>query len=152
MKSMNIKTLKLFKDAFFATCGVNDNGMRHRNIVIHRKAWGVVASKYATRETLGAVLGRNHSTITHYVKCHEAEMMNEDYREAYEMASILVNNFSPKTAAETLEEILRLNASLVREVSDLKAEVKQLYIYKVNYTKIFNTGKECSLKQPQYME
>ena len=138
MKSMNTETLQLFKDEYFSLMNCHDDYSRKREIVIHRKAWAVVALKFATFQAVGAILGRNHTTITYYNSQHLSEMMYSDYKEAYECALEVAKKHTADTTEINVKKLITVNKDLVAKVDSLQKEVTRLYVYTVNYEKIAN--------------
>tara|TARA_R110000796_G_scaffold85477_1_gene185479 strand:+ start:1013 stop:1471 length:459 start_codon:yes stop_codon:yes gene_type:complete len=138
MKSMNTETLQLFKDEYFTLMNCHDDYSRKREIVIHRKAWAVVAIQYATFQSVGAVLGRDHSTVTYYNNKHLSEMIYDDYRKAYDAAMEIAKKYTAEKVEIDVKELIIVNKELVEKVDLLRKEVTRLYVYKVNYEKIAN--------------
>ena len=136
---MNIKQLTNFKKEYFSACGIKDDGGRLRPLVNHRKAFSVVATRYSTTKEVGKVLGRDHSNITYYTQNHSANMMNADYRLAFENAEIVVKNHALKSPQQTLASLSEDKLKLTLENIELKKEVASLYVYKMKYQKIFKT-------------
>jgi len=91
---------------------------RFQSIVVPRAALFNVCRGYYSATTIGRYFGKNHATILHHYKNHEALMLVPQYRESFNALTEILTKYDErarlnKETAESIIEFLRMeNESL----------------------------------------
>lgn len=96
---------------------------RHESVVIPRAALFNVCRGYYSASTLGRYFGKNHATILHHFKNHEALMMVRQYREIFGVLTAIVMEYNQKPKGQRTETIMELE-SLRNENMMLREKIK----------------------------
>ena len=119
--------------AYYNEIGVIPDGTRRLNQVFARSAMMVAMRKYMSLHQVGRVFGKNHATIHHAGKKHEANMdWSASYRFYYETAErILIDKPSLKILADNtlMAQFSRQKMRIMElegQVSNLKDRILEL--------------------------
>ena len=128
---MEIKELIAAKELFFRNNKILDDNSRKRPIVYARTAFSVAFKKMGCVQ-ISKVLGRDHSSVVHYMKSHKTLIQYKDYRELYEKAlefrkAFLENDELPMMSHQDLIKVIQ---DLRQELREEKEKTDRLYIYK----------------------
>jgi len=91
---------------------------RLESVVVPRAALFNVCRGYYSATTLGRYFGKNHATILHHYKNHDALMLVPQYRESFNALTEILTKYDErarlnKETAESIIEFLRMeNESL----------------------------------------
>jgi hypothetical protein len=85
---------------------------RLESVVVPRAALFNVCRGYYSATTLGKYFGKNHATILHHFKNHEALMLVPQYRESFNALTDILTKYDErarlnKETAESIIEFLR---------------------------------------------
>jgi ubiquinone biosynthesis protein UbiJ len=85
---------------------------RLESVVVPRAALFNVCRGYYSATTLGRYFGKNHATILHHYKNHEALMLVPQYRESFNALTEILTKYDErarvnKETAESIIEFLR---------------------------------------------
>ena len=128
MRAWELQQLKLAKNKYFTRCGLNDDGSRKRELALLRGAFSNAFRSKASLTEMGQLLERDHSTVIHAYKQHDARLAYADYRYFYKIACEIRDEQNLEIIDEIdvksyEKEITRLN-DLVTELS----KYKELYL------------------------
>ena len=140
MKYNAIDTQELYaaKEIFYEQINLKENASRKRENVYARTAFANAFRPVAGPSVIGKVLGKDHSSVVHYIKMHQELIRYDDYKKLYEKAlshrkGIIEQDSLPfMSADDLLIQIKELRADKVM----LENEIKKLYIYKDQVTDI----------------
>jgi len=125
--------LGLVLKAYYQEINVIPNGSRTLDQVFARSAMMVAMRKYMSLHQVGRVFGKNHATIHHAGKKHEANMdWSASYRFYYETAErILIDKPSLKILADNtlMAQFSRQKMKIMElegQVSNLKDRILEL--------------------------
>jgi len=95
---------------------------RLESVVVPRAALFNVCRGYYSATTLGKYFGKNHATILHHFKNHDALMLVPQYRESFNALTEILTKYDErarlnKETAESIIEFLRMeNESLKQKL------------------------------------
>lgn len=95
---------------------------RLESVVVPRAALFNVCRGYYSATTLGKYFGKNHATILHHFKNHEALMLVPQYRESFNALTEILTKYDErarlnKETAESIIDFLRMeNESLKQKL------------------------------------
>lgn len=96
---------------------------RHESVVIPRAALFNVCRGYYSASTLGRYFEKNHATILHHFKNHDALMTIRQYREIFGVLTAIVMEYNQKPKGRRTETIMELE-SLRNENMMLREKIK----------------------------
>ena len=128
MRAWELQQLKIAKNKYFTRCGLEDDGSRRRELSLLRGAFVNAFRSKASLNEMGEILQRDHSSVHHMFKEHEARLYYTDYRYFYKVACEIREEQNLEIIDEVdvksyEKEITRLN-DLVSELS----KYKELYL------------------------
>ena len=128
MRAWELQQLKIAKNKYFTRCGLEDDGSRRRELSLLRGAFVNAFRSKASLNEMGEILGRDHSSVHHMFKEHDARLCYTDYRYFYKVACEIREEQNLEIIDEVdvksyEKEITRLN-DLVSELS----KYKELYL------------------------
>lgn len=128
MRAWELQQLKIAKNKYFTRCGLEDDGSRRRELSLLRGAFVNAFRSKASLTEMGEILGRDHSSVHHMFKEHDARLYYTDYRYFYKIACEVREEQNLDIIDEVdvksyEKEITRLN-DLVSELS----KYKELYL------------------------
>ena len=97
---------------------------RIQDVVISRAALFNVCRGYYSATTLGKYFGKNHATVLHHFKNHQALMLISQYREIFSALSEVVLKHDQRTHLNTINQLDELQ-SLRIENQMLKIKLKE---------------------------
>ncbi len=95
-----MKRLKIARDNYLQELGLEfkSQNSRERNNVFARNAFICASRGLSTAKTLGEIWGRNHSTICHATKHHQANInFSEEYAHYFQVAKKHLKNIPKLT-------------------------------------------------------
>ena len=111
------------KEIYYQELNLKDDGSRKRIYVEARMAFAYAFRNYFTLYDIGRCFGRDHATILHYHRTHDAlkgeKRYTRYYKEAVYIRGMFLNNETPRTQEQEIER--------------LKKEVAELIEYKTLY-------------------
>tara|TARA_R110000822_G_scaffold92234_1_gene212425 strand:+ start:3322 stop:3849 length:528 start_codon:yes stop_codon:yes gene_type:complete len=138
LERVSIKILRQWKNDFLLFHGITDNGSRNRPLVLARAAWANAACWANTVESIGLVVNKDHSTISHYRRLHPTNMKYSDYNELYLSAKEFGKSVNYIPVKPTIFEYEPLLSKLTNEINSLRSEIEDLKVYKHKYEIIAN--------------
>lgn len=134
---MKIEELITAKEMFFRNLNINDDNSRKRPLVYARTAFTAVFYQAGVSK-LGAVFGRDHSSVVHYKKMHSTLKGYDDYKMMYQSAlefrkALMSGDELPMMSHKDLISTIQ---ELRAEIQKLKKENEHLYIYKEKFFKL----------------
>lgn len=136
---MEINELYAAKDVFFEGLGLVEDQSRIRPLVYARTAFANAFHKCAGPSRMGTILGRDHSSVCHYLKSHERLMIYDDYKSMYDKAvehRRAITNDDDYLPYYTSKDLLNKVAELREEKRLLQKEIDTLGIYKEKFFKL----------------
>jgi hypothetical protein len=136
---MEITELYAAKDVFFDRLGLKENQSRSRPLVYARTAFANAFHKCAGPSKMGSVLGRDHSSVIHYLKSHDKLIRYDDYKDMYNQAvehRNAITNGDDYLPYLTSKDLLNKVKELREEKRLLQKELDTLYIYKEKFFKL----------------
>ena len=97
---------------------------RIQDVVISRAALFNVCRGYYSATTLGKYFGKNHATVLHHFKNHQALMLISQYREIFSALSEVVLKHDQRAHLNTINQLDELQ-SLRIENQMLKIKLKE---------------------------
>jgi len=93
---------------------------RIESVVVPRAALFNVCRGYYSATTLGRYFGKNHATILHHYKNHDALMLVPQYRESFNALTEILTKYDErarvnKETAESIIEFLRTENELLKQ-------------------------------------
>jgi tetratricopeptide (TPR) repeat protein len=134
---MEIGELIAAKELFFRSINIEDDNSRKRPLVYARAAFAA-AFRAAGPSRLGAVVGRNHASVIHYLKIHDQLKDYEDYRALYERAKEFRKDImnGEDLPFLTHRDLVTMIQELRNELRIEKQKAEELYIYKEKFFKL----------------
>ena len=119
----NVSQLIELKEIYYQELNLQDDGSRKRIYVEARMAFAYAFRNYFTLSDIERCFGRDHATILHYHRTHDAlkgeKRYTRYYKEAVYIRTMFLNNETPRTQEQEIER--------------LKKEVAELIEYKTLY-------------------
>ena len=136
MRAFELQKIQQNYSTFMTRLGLSDTDTRKREYVLARGAYCKAYRQHASLMELGHVIDKDHTSVIHALKSHEARMLYKDYRWAYKVACE-VRDVNPIEALENPD----LN-SLLDEVKHLNDMITELSKYKELYLTLKKTFDE----------
>lgn len=136
MRAFELQKIQQNYSTFMTRLGLSDTDTRKREYVLARGAFCKAYRQHASLMELGHVIDKDHSSIVHACKTHEARMMYKDYRWAYKIACD-VRDGNPIEALENIDL-----TSLTNEIKHLNDMITELSKYKELYLTLKKTFDE----------
>ena len=119
---MNVRPLDMLKemvDVLLNEYDVNVQDQRRlESVVVPRSALFNVCRGYYSATTLGKYFGKNHATILHHFKNHDALMLVPQYREYFERLTEVLIKYDERARTQ--------RNNMISEMESLRDEVEQL--------------------------
>ena len=119
---MNVRPLDMLKemvDVLLNEYDVNVQDKRRlESVVVPRSALFNVCRGYYSATTLGKYFGKNHATILHHFKNHDALMLVPQYREYFERLTEVLIKYDERARTQ--------RNNMISEMESLRDEVEQL--------------------------
>ena len=119
---MNVRPLNMLKemvDVLLNEYDVNVQDQRRlESVVVPRSALFNVCRGYYSATTLGKFFGKNHATILHHFKNHDALMLVPQYREYFERLTEVLIKYDERARTQ--------RNNMISEMESLRDEVEQL--------------------------
>jgi aminopeptidase-like protein len=138
-EKLHPEIIKNAKHVYFGMWNVVDDNTRRHILVRARAAFTAAFRPYCRAVDLAAALGKHHSSIVHYTKIHDGQMLYGDYRTMYDSARELLATYvgEPSGGMNSLESILH-------ELNEANKKVEELLKYKYRYDEIVARVKELA--------
>ena len=119
---MNVRPLDMLEemvDVLLNEYDVNVQDQRRlESVVVPRSALFNVCRGYYSATTLGKYFGKNHATILHHFKNHDALMLVPQYREYFERLTEVLIKYDERARTQ--------RNNMISEMESLRDEVEQL--------------------------
>ena len=119
---MNVRPLDMLEemvDVLLNEYDVNVQDQRRlESVVVPRSALFNVCRGYYSATTLGKFFGKNHATILHHFKNHDALMLVPQYREYFERLTEVLIKYDERARTQ--------RNNMISEMESLRDEVEQL--------------------------
>ena len=136
MRAFELQKIQQNYSTFMTRLGLSDCDTRKREYVLARGAFSKAYRQHASLTELGSVIDKDHSSVMHALKSHDARMMYKDYRWACKVACD-VRDDNPIEALENVDL-----TSLTNEIKHLNDMVTELSKYKELYLTLKKTFDE----------
>ena len=136
MRAFELQKIQQNYSKFMTRLGLSDTDTRKREYVLARGAFCKSYRQHASLNELGYIIDKDHSSIVHACKTHEARMLYKDYRWAYKVACE-VRDDNPIEALENVDL-----TALTNEIKHLNDMVTELSKYKELYLTLKKTFDE----------
>ena len=136
MRAFELQKIQQNYSSFMTRLGLSDTDTRKREYVLARGAFSKAYRQHASLTEIGYVIDKDHSSVVHACKSHEARMLYKDYRWAYKVACD-IRDGNPIEAIENVDL-----TSLMNEIKHLNDMVTELSKYKELYLTLKKTFDE----------
>ena len=136
VRAFELQKIKQNYSLFMTRLGLSDSDTRKREYALARGAFVVAYRPYASLMELGDVIDRDHSSVIHNLKVHEARIRYKDYNWVYKIACD-VRDANPIDAIDNPDL-----ESLTNEIKRLNEEIIGLIRYKELYLTLKKTFDE----------
>lgn len=128
MRHFELQKIRQNYSTFMTKLGLSESDTRKREYALARGAFVVAYRPYASLIELGNIIDRDHTSVMHSLKVHEARIRYKDYNWAYKIACD-VRDANPIEAIDNpdlealTDEIKKLNEQIIELI-----KYKELYL------------------------